>query len=64
MKDTTKSTSVEDLFLRLAVVLTSLPYRLATRCSMDLLGSILGSMEKPPSASEKEKKMAKGICGH
>jgi hypothetical protein len=27
---------------------------------MDLLGSILGSMDKPPSASEKEKKLAKG----
>ena len=28
--------------------------------AMDLLGSILGSMDKPPSASEKEKKLAKG----
>ena len=28
--------------------------------AMDLLGSILGSMDKPPSASEKEKKIAKG----
>ena len=27
---------------------------------MDLLGSILGSMDKPPSASEKERKLAKG----
>ena len=28
--------------------------------TMDLLGSILGSMDKPPSASEKERKLAKG----
>lgn len=28
--------------------------------AMDLLGSILGSMDKPPSASEKERKLAKG----
>jgi hypothetical protein len=28
--------------------------------TMDLLGSILGSMEKPPSASDAEKKKIKG----
>ncbi len=28
---------------------------------MDLLGSILGSMDKPPSASEREKKLTQGI---
>ena len=27
---------------------------------MDLLGSIMGSMDKPPTASEREKKMKKG----
>ena len=27
---------------------------------MDLLGSIMGSMDKPPTASEREKKMQKG----
>lgn len=27
---------------------------------MDLLGSILGSMEKPPTASDAEKKKMKG----
>lgn len=29
---------------------------------MDLLGSILGTMEKPPSMSEAEKKKIKGEC--
>lgn len=29
---------------------------------MDLLDSILGSMDKPPSLSEKEKEKAKGTC--
>jgi len=27
---------------------------------MDLLGSILGSMDKPPTPNEKEKRIAKG----
>ena len=27
---------------------------------MDLLGSIMGSMDKPPTASKREKKMKKG----
>lgn len=29
---------------------------------MDLLGSILGTMEKPPSISDAEKKKIKGEC--
>ena len=29
---------------------------------MDLLDSILGSMDKPPSLSEKEKERAKSEC--
>jgi hypothetical protein len=28
---------------------------------MDLLGSIMGSMDKPPTASEREKKMKKAL---
>ena len=32
----------------------------ASRVKMDLLGSILKTMDKPPTASEREKKAAKG----
>lgn len=34
--------------------------RIYDREAMDLLDSILGSMDKPPSLSENEKKAAKG----
>lgn len=33
---------------------------LSTQYKMDLLGSIMGSMEAPPSLGEKEKKAAQG----
>ena len=33
---------------------------LGERVAMDLLGSIMGSMDKPPTPSERERKMQKG----
>lgn len=39
--------------------------RSITSAAMDLLDSILGSMDKPPSLSDREKEKAKGMlaCG-
>ena len=46
---------------RAAVRISSL--RIENRNMADLLGSILGSMQKPPSLGDADKKKARGIAG-